>query len=128
VSRPATADKLFSGLESGICGGSQPTLSAALATCGVGGSLNADQYFGHRRFSSQIRSFHFHDRATWLLLALNGQLWALAGTISGTIAAGRLAFCDVALLASFQEASKGPEDGRVREEPLLSAFAMPLQT
>ena len=37
ASEPAPVGKrlLFSDLDSGICGGSQPTLSAALATCGV---------------------------------------------------------------------------------------------
>jgi hypothetical protein len=37
VSRSATACKrsVFSSLDSGICGGSQPTLSAALAACGL---------------------------------------------------------------------------------------------
>jgi hypothetical protein len=44
-SLPATGCKrlFISGLESGICGGSQPTLSAALATCGLSSESYAFQ-------------------------------------------------------------------------------------
>jgi hypothetical protein len=54
---------------------------------GVGGGLlNADQHFGHRRFSSQILAFSitFLDPPIWLLLAPEARFWELAGTISGT--------------------------------------------
>jgi hypothetical protein len=34
--------------------GSQPTLSAALATCGVKRFASTDQRFNHRRFSWQV--------------------------------------------------------------------------
>jgi hypothetical protein len=46
--------------------GVQPTLSAALATCGVMPfALNANQHFGHLHFSSQSSRFnHFLDRST----------------------------------------------------------------
>jgi len=48
--------------------------------------LNADQHFGHRRFSSQSSRFnHFLDHATWLLLAPEARFCELAGTISGTV-------------------------------------------
>jgi hypothetical protein len=56
-----------------------------LRTSRGGGLLNADQHFGHRRFSSQILAFnHFLDRPTWLVLAPEARFRELAGTISGT--------------------------------------------
>ena len=59
ASRSATACKyfIFSGLDGGICGGSQPTLSAALATCGVKRFANVDQPLDHRPRSSQMLAF-----------------------------------------------------------------------
>jgi hypothetical protein len=59
------------------------------------GLLNADQHFGHLRFSTQLsRSNQLLDPATWQQLALEGHSPVLVGTVLGTLS--REAACSLA--------------------------------
>ena len=64
------------------CGGSQPTLSAALATRGVRRFRPSTIFIFPRKY---FTLFHFTDRASWLVLALRAHFSRVTGTIVGTV-------------------------------------------
>ena len=71
----------------------QVLISRTLTDCGeVAERLKAAVCYteirlsGHPQFPPKsFTLFHFYDRASWLVLALEVPFWELAGTISGTV-------------------------------------------